>query len=51
VYSRDERGRWVLTTASAGERFPLTAMDGAIEVDRVYADVELAPAPPRAARE
>ena len=51
VYSRDERGRWVLSTANAGERFSLTAMDGAIEVDRVYADVELAPAPPRAARD
>lgn len=50
VYSRDSEGRWVLTTAGAGERFSLTALDGAIEVDRVYANVELAPAPPRSAR-
>lgn len=50
VYSRDQGGRWVLSTANAGERFSLTAMDGSIEVDRVYADVELIPAPPRAAR-
>ena len=48
VYSRDERGRWVLSTAGAGERLSLTAMDGAIEVDRLYADVELTAAPPRA---
>jgi len=48
VYSRDERGRWVLSTAGAGESFSLTAMHGAIEVDRVYADVELTAAPPRA---
>ncbi len=50
VYSRDERGRWVLSTAGAGERFSLSAMPGAVEVDRVYADVELVPAPSRAAR-
>jgi Uma2 family endonuclease len=50
VYSRDQGGRWVLTTANTGERFSLTAMEGAIEVDRVYADVELDTPPPRAAR-
>ena len=47
VYSRDERDRWVLTAVGAGERFSLTAMEGAIEVDRIYAGVELLPAPPR----
>jgi len=41
VYSRDERNRWVLSTAGAGESFALTAMAGAIDVDRVYAGVEL----------
>ncbi len=49
VYSRDASDRWVLSTAGAGERVVLTALDGAIDVDRVYADVELSP--PRAARE
>ena len=39
VYSRDERGRWVLSTAGVGERFSLTAMDGPVEVDRIYAAV------------
>ncbi|MDO9020643.1 MAG: Uma2 family endonuclease [Deltaproteobacteria bacterium] len=47
VYSRDERDRWVLTAVGAGERFTLAAMEGAIEVDRIYAGVELLPAPPR----
>lgn len=51
VYSRDAAGRWVLSTAAAGERVSLTALDGVVEVDRVYAGVELTPAPPRAARE
>lgn len=51
VYSRDASDRWVLSTAGAGERVSLTALDGAIEVDRVYAGVELTPAPPRPARE
>jgi Uma2 family endonuclease len=50
LYSRDERGRWVLSTAGAGERFSLSAMDGPIEVDRIYAAVELVAAPPRAVR-
>lgn len=47
VFSRDDRDRWVLTAVGAGERFTLTAMEGAIEVDRIYAGVELLPAPPR----
>lgn len=46
VYSRDARGRWVLSTAGPGEAAPLTAMEGALEVDRVYGDIELPPAPP-----
>lgn len=50
VYSRDERDRWVLTSVGAGERFGLAAMEGSIEVDRVYAGVELVPAPPRPVR-
>lgn len=50
LYSRDERGRWVLSTAGVGDRFSLTAMDGPIEVDRIYAGVELVAAPPRAVR-
>ncbi len=48
VYSRADGGRWVLSTAGAGDRISLTAMDGSIEVDRVYADVEFVPAAPRA---
>ena len=50
LYSRDERGRWVLSTAGVGERFSLTALEGSIEVDRIYAAVELVAAPPRALR-
>lgn len=47
VYSRDAQNRWVLTEAGVGEHAPLSAMNGAIDVDRVYAGVELSPAPPR----
>lgn len=47
VYSREDDGRWSLAEAVAGESFHLTALDGAIAVDRVYAGVELSP---RAAR-
>lgn len=47
VYSRDERDRWVLTVATSGGSAPLTAMEGALDVDRIYAGVELLPAPPR----
>ncbi|MEZ4406740.1 MAG: Uma2 family endonuclease [Polyangiales bacterium] len=51
VYSRDASGRWVLSSAVAGERVSLSALDGALEVDRVYAGVELTPAPTRPARD
>ncbi len=47
VFSRDAQNRWVLMTAGPGESLPLTAIEGSIEVDRVYAGVELTPAPPR----
>lgn len=47
VYSRDAQNRWVLTEAGVGDQVQLTAMRGAIDVDRVYAGVELTPAPPR----
>ena len=38
----------VLTTAGPGERFTLSAMSGSVEVDAIYAGVELVAAPPRA---
>ncbi len=47
VYSRDARGRWVLSVAGAGGAVSLTALNGTIEVDRVYEGVELTPTPPR----
>lgn len=47
VFSRDEQNRWVLVIAGPGESLPLSAIKGSIEVDRVYAGVELTPAPPR----
>lgn len=47
VYSRDPGGRWVLSVAGAGGSVPLTAMNGALHVDRVYAGIELQPPPPR----
>lgn len=43
VYSRGADGRWSLTEATAGESFCVTALDGFISVDRVYAGVELTP--------
>lgn len=48
LYSRGERGRWELSVAGAGESIRLTAMNGAVEVDRIYAGIELAPSPTRA---
>jgi len=50
VYSRDAHDRWVLTAVGAGERFTLSALPGDVEVDRVYAGVELLPTPPRSVR-
>ena len=47
VYSRVEGGRWELAVAGSGGAVRLTAMRGVIEVDRVYAGIELAPTPPR----
>lgn len=47
VYSRDAGDRWVLVIAGAGGVVRLTAMQGTIEVDRVYAGVELPPTPLR----
>lgn len=45
VYSRGPGGVWQLREAAAGERVPLTAFDGSIEVDRVYRGVTLTPYP------
>lgn len=50
VYSRDAHDRWVLTAVGAGERFTLSALPGDVEVDRVYAGVELVAVPPRSVR-
>lgn len=41
VYSREPDGRWALAEAVAGESFYLSALDGALAVDQVYAGVEL----------
>jgi Uma2 family endonuclease len=51
VYSR-EGDHWTLRVAEAGGSVPLTALDGSLSVDRVYAGVELAeaPSPPTAER-
>lgn len=48
VYSRANGGQWLLTVAEAGESLRLSALDAAIEVDRVYAGVELTPRTPTA---
>jgi len=45
VYSR-EGDHWTLRVAEAGGSVPLTALDGSLTVDRVYAGVELTEAPP-----
>ena len=47
VYSR-EGDHWVLRVAEAGQRAPLTALTGALSVDRVYDGVTLEPRPVRA---
>ena len=44
VYSR-EGDHWTLRVAEAGQSVPLTALDGALSVDRVYAGVALADPP------
>jgi len=54
VYSR-EGDHWTLRVAEAGGAVPLTALEGALSVDRVYQGVELTeaptpPAPERSAR-
>jgi Uma2 family endonuclease len=43
IHSR-EGDHWVLRVAGPGESVPLTAMPGALAVDRVYQGVELTPA-------
>ncbi len=40
VYSR-QGDHWTLHVAEAGGAAPLTALDGALQVDRVYQGVEL----------
>lgn len=44
VYSRAEGRRWIYQDAGPGEQVPLTAVEGLLEVDRVYRGVELEPA-------
>lgn len=46
VYSRDG-DTWTMRVAGPGQSVPLSAMRGAIEVDRVYAGVALTPSPLR----
>ena len=43
VYSRDEQNRWVLQDAVAGGSVPVGALDGSLEVDRVYRGITLQP--------
>ena len=38
VFHRNERGRWELSEAGAGERITLPSLDVTLEVDAVYAD-------------
>lgn len=45
VYSRAEGRRWIYQDAGPGEQVPLTAVEGLLDVDRVYRGVELDPAP------
>ncbi len=47
VYSRNADGDWVLREAMDGESAQLSALEGAIDVDRVYRNVDLEPATPR----
>lgn len=42
VYSRDDAGLWILREAEAGGSVPLSALPGALDVDRVYAGIALA---------
>ncbi len=42
IFSRDG-DRWIYAAANAGERVVLSAMEGAIDVDRVYAGIALEP--------
>lgn len=44
VYSR-EGDHWVLREARDGGAIPLTALPGCVEIDRVYAGIELDPEP------
>lgn len=48
VYSRGDGDLWTLREAGPGESALLSALPGAIEVDRVYAGIQLAAAPLRA---
>lgn len=43
VYSRADDDTWVFAEALAGESAALDALGGALDVDRVYRNVELAP--------
>ncbi len=45
VYSR-EGDHWTLRIAEAGQSVPLTALDGSLTVDRVYAGITLDDATP-----
>jgi Uma2 family endonuclease len=47
VYTRGADHAWVLREATEGETIALAALDGALDVDRIYRDVELTPAPDR----
>jgi hypothetical protein len=47
VYSRGPDGVWTLREATAGESVPLSAVEGSLDVDRVYRGVTLTPESPR----
>lgn len=46
VYSRRDDGVWELREGGPGERVPLSAFEGSIDVDRVYRGVTLTPTQP-----
>jgi Uma2 family endonuclease len=47
VYTRGADNEWVLREATDGETIALSALEGVLDVDRVYRDVELTPSTDR----
>ena len=47
VYTRGADNEWVLREATDGETIALSALEGVLDVDRIYRDVELTPSTDR----